>query len=113
VRIVVHVPVLVEVDYWLRKIYGPGPWQAFVEDVARGAYRLHSLEETDLARAAQLEARYDNLDLGLVDAAVIAECERLGEKKVATLDLRDFSVVQPSHCDRLTLLPSQSLVLTA
>lgn len=110
--LVVPVPVLVEVDYWLRKIYGPEPWQAFVEDVALGAYRLHSLDETDLVRAAQLEGTYGSLDLGLVDAAVIAACERLGERKVATLDLRDFSVVQPSHCDRLTLLPSQSSVPT-
>jgi hypothetical protein len=31
--------------------------------------------------------------------------ERLGESKVATLERRDFSVVRPSHCDTLTLLP--------
>ena len=105
--LVVPVPVVVEVDYWLRKIYGPQPWQAFVDDVGRGAYRLHSLDDSDLARAAQLEATYNTLDLGLVDAAVIAACERLVERKVATLDRRDFSVVQPAHCDRLTLLPRQ------
>lgn len=33
----------------------------------------------------------------MVDAAVIAVCERLGETKVATLDRRHFSVVRPRH----------------
>ncbi|MFN2569475.1 MAG: hypothetical protein ABR564_07730 [Candidatus Dormibacteria bacterium] len=42
----------------------------------------------------------------LVDASVIALCERLGETKVATLDHRNFSLVPPHHCDNLELLPA-------
>lgn len=103
--LVVPAPVLVEVDYWLRKLYGDEPWRAFVDDIERGAYRLHQPGETDYVRAAELEAKYGSLDLGLVDAAVIVACERLGETKVATLDRRDFSVVRPRHCEALTLLP--------
>jgi predicted nucleic acid-binding protein len=53
----------------------------------------------------ELDWVYATLDLGLVDAAVIATCERLGETKVATLDRRDFSVVRPRHCDALRVLP--------
>jgi predicted nucleic acid-binding protein len=98
-------PVLVEVDYWLHKLYGPDPWQTLVEDIARGAYRLHHVDEHQLTRAAEIERVYSSLDLGLVDAAVIVACEDLGEMKVATLDRRDFSVVRPRHCERLTLLP--------
>jgi uncharacterized protein len=104
--LVVPAPVLVEVDYWLNQLYGPAAWQTFVEDIDRGAYRLHHLPERELVRAAELERTYGSLDLGLVDAAVIVTCETLGETKVATLDRRDFSVVQPRHCDRLTLLPT-------
>jgi uncharacterized protein len=104
--LIVPIPVLVEVDYWVRKLYGAHAWQRFVEDVAAGAYRLHQLDEADLVRATELETIYDGLDLGLVDAAVITCCERLREKKVATLDRRDFSVVRPIHCERLALLPS-------
>lgn len=103
--LVVPAPVLVEVDYWLSKLFGVAAWQMFVEDIDRGAYRLYQLEERDLVRAAELEHTYESLDLGLVDAAVIAACERLGETKVATLDRRDFAVVRPRHCERLTLLP--------
>jgi predicted nucleic acid-binding protein len=103
--LVLPAPVLVEVDYWLHKLYGSAPWQMFVEDIARGAYRLHQLNEDQLIRAAELERTYESLDLGLVDAAVIVTCESLGETKVATLDRRDFSVVQPGHCPHLRLLP--------
>jgi len=103
--LVVPAPVLVEVDYWVLKLFGVAAWETFIEDVGRGAYRLHQLDERDLARAAELERAYEQLDLGLVDAAVIASCERLSETKLATLDRRDFGVVRPRHCERLTLLP--------
>jgi predicted nucleic acid-binding protein len=98
--------VLVEVDYWVRKQLGADAWEVFVADVTSGAYRVEPLTVDDLARAAELERDYDDLDLGLVDASVIALCERLGEEKVATLDHRDFSVVRPRHCESLTLLPA-------
>lgn len=103
--LVVPGPVLVEVDYWLVKLYGEGVWATFVEDLEAGAYRLHQLDLAGLSRAAEIERAYANLDLGLVDAAVVVACEQLGETKVATLDRRDFSVVRPAHCEGLRLLP--------
>jgi hypothetical protein len=103
--LVVVAPTLVEVDYWIRKRLQPRVWSIFVEDVARGAYRLEHLTGEDLARVAELQADYVDLDLGMVDAAVIAVCEKLGESKVATLDRRHFGVVRPRHCERLRLLP--------
>jgi predicted nucleic acid-binding protein len=103
--LVVPACVLVEVDYWARKLLGPDSWDIFVEDVVSGAYRLEPFTTPDLARATELEREYGDLDLGLVDASVIALCERLGETKVATLDRRDFSVVRPRHCEYLRLLP--------
>jgi uncharacterized protein len=103
--LVVPAAVLVEVNYWLLKLYGPQPWQTFVEDIANGAYRLHHLDEQGLVRAAEIEHQYKSLDLGLVDVTVMVTCEQLAETKVATLDRRDFAVVRPAHCDSLTLLP--------
>jgi uncharacterized protein len=104
--LVVPTCVLVEIDYWTHKLLGQESWEVFVEDIASGAYRLEPLTVEDLLRASELECRYGELDLGLVDASVIALCERLGETKVATLDRRDFSVVRPGHCDSLRLLPA-------
>ena len=80
-------------------------WSIFVEDIARGAYRLEHLTADDLTRVAELETAYSDLDLGTVDASVITVCENLGEKKVATLDQRHFRAVRPRHCDYLQLLP--------
>lgn len=104
--LVVPICVLVEVDYWTRKLLGHEAWDVFVDDVCAGAYRVEVLTIDDLRRAAELEHVYHELDLGLVDASVIALCERLGETKVATLDRRDFSIVRPRHCDHLRLLPA-------
>src|SRR5437773_1330613 len=89
-----------------RTLLGPESWRVFVEDVVAGAYRLEPLTVHDLQRASEFERRYSDLDLGLVDASVIALCERLGETKVATLDRRDFSVVRPQPCEHLALLPT-------
>ncbi len=98
-------PVLVEVDYWLVKLGGAKVWSDFVADIIRGVYRIAHPTDADLVRAADLEQTYADLDLGVVDACTIALCERLNETKVATLDRRHFSVVRPSHCSHLTLLP--------
>jgi predicted nucleic acid-binding protein len=103
--LVVPAPVLVELDYFVCKLLGIDAWTTFVGDLVEGAYRLESVDERTLDRAAELERTYDSLPLGLVDASVIATCERLGETKVATLDRRHFAVVRPAHCDALTLLP--------
>lgn len=98
-------PVLVEVDYWLVKLAGPKVWSDFIADIADGAYRVVHPTDADLTRAAELETEYSDLDLGFVDASIVATCERLDETTVATLDRRHFSVVRPRHCSHLTLLP--------
>jgi predicted nucleic acid-binding protein len=65
-------PVLVEVDYWLIKLGGAKVWGDFVADINRGAYRVAHPTEADLARAAELEQTYEDLDLWLVDACTVA-----------------------------------------
>ena len=41
----------------------------------------------------------------MVDASVLATCERLGQTKLAILDRRHFSLLRPRRCQALTLLP--------
>lgn len=103
--LVVAGPTLVEIDYWIRKRLGPDVWRFFMEDLGQGAYLIAELGATERLRAVALGRQYADLDLGFVDAAVIAVCESLGETKVATLDHRHFGVVRPVHCERLRLLP--------
>lgn len=96
---------LVEIDYWCRKKGAGQALADFVSDIRNGAYELATLSIGDLQRALELGEQYRDLDLGLVDASVIALAERLQITNVLTLDRRDFSVVRPRHCAALTLLP--------
>jgi predicted nucleic acid-binding protein len=50
--------------------------------------------------------RYADMDLGTVDAAVIAIAERLNIVTLATINPRDFPVVKPAHCDAFELVPT-------
>src|SRR5579884_2927814 len=105
-ELIVPALALVELDYWCRKRGGgPRAFEAFAAELAAGHYVLADITETDLGRAAQLGSTYADLDLGVVDASIVALCERLGEDTVLTLDRRHFSVVRPRHCAALRLLP--------
>lgn len=79
---------------------------ALLADIESGAYRVVDLVTADYARVRELCDRYADADIGFVDAAVLAVTERLGERKLATLDRRPFGLLRPRHCDALELLPS-------
>jgi predicted nucleic acid-binding protein len=98
--------VLAELDYWCLERLDAHAWLLFLEDVLAGAYRLEHPSLRDLRRCRELQAQYEDLRLGVVDASVVALAERLGEDRVATLDHRHFSVVRPEHVEALTLLPA-------
>ncbi len=48
-----------------------------------------------------------DMNLGTVDASVIAIAERLNIVTLATINLRDFRVVRPVHCDAFELVPTR------
>lgn len=54
---------------------------------------------------ADLVEQYSDFPLGGTDASVIAIAERLGVRKVATLDRRHFGAIQPRHVEAFTLFP--------
>jgi predicted nucleic acid-binding protein len=98
-------PVLPEVDYLVAQRLGVAPMLALIEDIRQGAYDVEDLTLSDYERVAELMDRYADVDLGFVDSAVIAVAERLGERRIGTLDRRHFSVVRPRHHDAFELLP--------
>ncbi|MCL4286065.1 MAG: PIN domain-containing protein [Thermoleophilia bacterium] len=97
--------VVTEVSYFLADRIGPAAELAFAESLRAGELLVEPVEPPDWPRIAELLRLYADLELGIVDASVLAACERLGETKLATLDRRHFSVVRPRHCDALALLP--------
>lgn len=104
--LVIPAPVLVEVDYWVRTRLGAGPFVAFLDDIAAGAYAVADLDVHDYARVRTICDRYADARVGFVDAAVLAVTERLDERKLATLDHRHFRLMRPRHTDALRLLPA-------
>jgi len=103
--LVVPALVLAELDYWCGRRLPPEAWLIFLDDVLAGVYRVESPTRIDLARCRELQARYADLSLGVVDASVVALAERLNEPKVATLDQRHFRAVRAAHVDTLEVRP--------
>ncbi|HZD22443.1 MAG TPA: PIN domain-containing protein [Acidimicrobiia bacterium] len=103
--LVVPLLVLAEVDYWCHKRLTGNAWLVFLEDILAGAYRVEAPTHVDLQRCANLQAGYAHLELGVVDASVIALAERLDETTIASLDHRHFRAVRPAHTSGFTLLP--------
>jgi predicted nucleic acid-binding protein len=106
-QLLIPSPVLVELDYLLRKYASADAWAGFCEDIRGGAYGIWQLDAAQLVDAADLETRYADLRLGLVDAAVFSTCDLLGEDKVATLDHRHFSTLRTKVGKALQLLPER------
>jgi predicted nucleic acid-binding protein len=84
--------VLAEVDYFLRR--ERGAMQAFMQDLALGAFTYAAPTVGQLSRAMEIDRRYADLGLGLVDATVVALAESLGVRRLATRDVRHFAAVR-------------------
>ena len=93
--------ILPEVDYLVTRYLGAATAEAFLRDVAEGAFAVEWGTEADLLRANTLRAQYAALELGLVDSVVAATAERLRAHAVATLDLRDFGTLRLSGSPKL------------
>lgn len=105
-QLLVPAPVVVELEWLASSRLGAEPFTAFLEDVEAGAVVVDDLARADYMRVRELLQRYADLKLGFVDAAVIAVTERLGERKVASLDHRHFGAVRPRHVEAIELLPA-------
>jgi predicted nucleic acid-binding protein len=103
--VIVPAPVIVEVCWLLGRRVGPAAEAAFLAGLAGDDPRIEALGPVDYERTAELVDRYADMDLGFVDASVIAVAERLGIATVATINHRDFRVVRPTHIDAFTLVP--------
>ena len=84
--------VLAEVDYFLRD--ERAAMRALMQDLARGAFTYAPPTVGQLSRAMDVDRRYADLGLGLVDGTVVALAESLGIHRLATRDVRHFAAVR-------------------
>ncbi len=103
--VVVPVFVLPEVCYLLHTRISQQAEAAFVRAITDGEFIIEPLEFDDVTRVEALLRKYSDLDLGLVDASVIATAERLDATEVLTTDRRHFSAVRPQHVGAFRLSP--------
>jgi predicted nucleic acid-binding protein len=84
--------VLAEVDYFLRD--ERSAMHVFMQDLARGAFTYAPPTVGQLSRAMEIDRRFADLGLGLVDGSVVALAESLGIRRLATRDVRHFAAVR-------------------
>lgn len=103
-----YVPALVlaEVDYFLRD--ERDAMRALMNDVASGAFTYAPPTADQLARAMDVDARFADLKLGLVDASIVVLAEELGLRRLATRDVGHFSAVRLRDNSALELLTPSS-----
>lgn len=104
-RLLLAACVVPEAAYLVNKYLGQRAEIDLLNAITRGDFVLEELQVRDYSRAAVLMAQHEKLNIGFVDAANVAVCERLKITDFATTDRRHFGAVRPQHCKRLTLLP--------
>ena len=106
---VVTVPALVlaEVDYFLRD--NRAAMRKLIAEIFDPAtrYEYELPLPSDLVRALEFDAKFKELDLGLVDGTVVSLSERRKVYRVLTTDRSDFAAIRvgPRFLRPLELLP--------
>ena len=101
--LILPAPVISEVDWLLGSRLGARSRLTFYQGIIEGYYLVADLPRSAYSRVADLNRQFDDLDLGFVDAAIVALAESLGLSRIATSDRRHFSVLAESLT--LQLLP--------
>jgi uncharacterized protein len=95
--------VLAELDWHLRD--ERAAMHRVLDELAKGAYAYEPATARDLSRAREIDAKFRDLELGLVDASIAALAERIRVRRVLTTD-SDFAALRiGQRWDRSLELP--------
>jgi predicted nucleic acid-binding protein len=92
-RAVLPSTVLVEADHLMRGRVSASAARAFLKSIADGTHEVAYLTSGLMRRATELDAKYADLELGFVDASVMAIAER-HKLPIFTFDFRDFRATE-------------------
>jgi predicted nucleic acid-binding protein len=107
-ELVVPAPVTAEVDYLLGRRLGRVARLAFLDDLAAGRFTVECLDADDHGVVADLERRYDDLDVGLADLSLVVVAKRFGTRRLLTFDERHFRALRPLDGGTFSLLPADA-----
>jgi uncharacterized protein len=103
--VIVPIAVLPEVDYLVTQRAGPRIAVDLLERIVVSDLHVEHLAPDDFPRILELMRQYADNSIGFVDASIVAVAERLGVRRVLTLDRRPLGPIRPRHCPALDILP--------
>lgn len=84
-------PVMTETCHLLLARLGPYAPHKFLDNYANGAFQVFSLTPEHAPRIVALMKKYVDLPMDLADASLVILAEHLGQGRILSTDLRDFS----------------------
>ena len=103
--LLVPITVLPEICYLLNTHLSQDSEKKLIASVTQGEFRIEGLTNEDFRRSYQLLESYSDMNIGFVDASVVAVAERLKIHRILTTDRKHFSIIRPRHCQTFDLLP--------
>jgi uncharacterized protein len=104
-RLFVPSSIVPEACYLLNTYLGMDAEMGFVQSLIDREMALELITHHDLPRVEDLLKIYHDLNIGFVDASVVAIAERLKVSSILTTNRRHFAVIKPLHCKEFLLLP--------
>ena len=95
--------VIPEVDHLLGTRLGADSRTVFYRGIVEGHYYVADLPRAGYSRVLAINQQFGDLDLGFVDAAIVALAASLNVSRVATTDRRHFPPLAQAY--HLELLP--------
>ncbi len=83
-------PAIPEIDFLLGKRLGREARETFYEAILENHFFVMDLPRDRYARVSEINRMFADLDLGFVDAAIVAIGEHLDFLRIATTDRRHF-----------------------
>lgn len=103
--LVVSPLVVAEIDYLVATRRGVEVELAVLGELSSGRYDLPLFGAPDLARAAEVVAKYRDQEVGATDASLVVLADRYDTKTILTLDRRHFEVLRPLRGGRFKIVP--------
>lgn len=96
-------PAIVEICYLVSNRLSPHLEIEFLEEINRN-FHLEPIKDIDILRIIEILKKYENLNIGYVDASIVAIAERLKINKILTLDRKHFELITPKGFDGFDIL---------
>lgn len=94
---------IIEICYLIRTRLSPHLEIKFLEEINQN-FNLEPIKDIDILRIIEILKKYDTLNIGYVDASIVAIAERLKINKILTLDKKHFGVLVPRGFDYFDIL---------